>query len=150
MVWQARVGTTLAAIVATALILTVATSALLYSSQTVPFDGSLSAVNVGVYTNKDCTINCTSINAGTIAPGTSKTFTVYVKNTGNTPVTLSMDTSDWNPPTANGPITLTWNRENYILASEDYVDATLTLTVSSSISSSITSFSFKAVITGAG
>jgi hypothetical protein len=129
--------------------LTVATSAVL-STQNVPINGTVSAVNVGVYTDSACTINCTSITAGTITPGTSKTFTVYVKNTGNVPVTLSMETSGWSPSSANGPITLTWNRGNYNLAAGATVSATLTLTVSSSISTSITSFSFNVAITGTG
>jgi hypothetical protein len=137
-------------IAATGVILTLATSALLSANQNVPVQGTVSAVNVGVYTDSACTTNCTSISAGTLAPGTSKTFTVYVKNTGTVPMTLSMTDSGWNPSAADGPITLTWNRDAYSLAAGASVTATLTLTVSSSISSSITSFSFNVAITGTG
>jgi hypothetical protein len=134
----------------TGIILTLATSALLSANQNVPIQGTVSAVNVGVYTDSACTSNCTSLSAGTLAPGASKTFTVYVKNTGTVPMTLSMTTSGWNPSAADGPITLTWNREAYSLAAGASVSATLTLAVSSSISSSITSFSFNVAITGTG
>lgn len=132
------------------IILTVATSAILSANQNVPVQGTVSAVNVGVYTNSACTTNCTSLSAGTIAPGNTKTFTVYVKNTGTVPVTLSMITSGWNPTAANGPITLTWNREDYSLSAGASVSAILTLTVSSTISTGITSFSFTVAITGSG
>jgi hypothetical protein len=134
----------------TGIILTVATSAILSANQNVPVQGTVSAINVGVYTDSACTTNCTSLSAGTLAPGTSKTFTVYVKNTGTVPMTLSMTTSGWNPSAANGPITLTWNRDSYSLAAGASASATLTLTVSSSISSSVTSFSFNVAITGTG
>ena len=144
----------LIALAATGILLTLATSALLSATQNVPVNGTVDAavdaINVGVYTNSACTTNCTSISAGTLTPGTSKTYTVYVKNTGDVPVTLSMTTSGWNPSTANGPITLTWNRANYNLAVGASVSATLTLTVSSSISTSITAFSFNVAITGTG
>ena len=134
----------------TGIAITVATSALLSSTQNVQYNGTVSAVNVGVYSNPACTNNCTQINAGTTSPGNSYTYTVYVKNTGNAPVTLSMATSGWNPTTANGPITMTWNRDYYQLAAGDSVDAKLTLSVSSSISSSIINFSFNIAITGTG
>lgn len=134
----------------TGLALTVLTSALLSSTQNVQYNGTVSAVNVGVYSNSDCTITCSQINAETIAPGSSYTNTLYIKNTGNVPVSLSMTPSGWNPTTANGPITITWNRDNYQLAAGASVSARLTLSVSSSISTSITQFSFNIAITGTG
>jgi hypothetical protein len=140
----------LLALVATGILLTLVTSGALLSTQQVPSSGAISAVNVGVYTNSGCTTNCTSITWGTISPGSSATYTVYVKNTGNVPLTLSMTTSGWNPSSADGPITFSWNREGTALNAGQSTSATLTLTVSSSISSSITSFSFNIVITGTG
>jgi hypothetical protein len=140
----------LIALIATGILLTLVTSGALLSTQQVPSSGTVSAVNVGVYIDSGCTNNCTSISWGNIAPGGTATYTVYVRNEGSVPMTLSMTTSSWNPSAANGPITLTWNRANYNLTAGASVSATLTLTVSSSISSSITSFSFNIVITGTG
>lgn len=114
-----------------------------------PIQGTVSPVNVGVYSNSDCTNNCTSISAGTLEPGKSKTFTVYIKNTGTVPVTLSIVTSGWNPSAAKGPI-LTRNREEYSLEAGESVSATLALVVSSSMSSSISSFSFNLTVVGTG
>ncbi|MCW4047988.1 MAG: hypothetical protein NWE99_10610 [Candidatus Bathyarchaeota archaeon] len=140
----------LVALVTTGILLTLVTSGAILSTQQIPSSGTITAVNVGVYTDSACTTNCTSISWGTIAPGNTTTRTVYVKNTGNVPVTLSMATSGWNPTAANGPITLSWNCTGTVLNAGQVAAATLTLSVSSSISSSITSFSFNIAITGTG
>jgi hypothetical protein len=141
-------GATLA-IVSTALFLTVCTTGLLTANQAVNSTGTITAVNVGVYSNSACTQNLTSINWGTISPGDSVTRTIYVKNTGNTRITLAMTKTNWNPSTANGPITVAWNAENQSLDPGNVATATLTLSVSSSISG-ITNFSVDIVITGTG
>lgn len=131
------------------LILTVTTAGLLSVSQTVSSTGTVTAVNVGVYEDSACTQTLTSIDWGTISPGNSVTRTVYVKNTGNTPITLSMTKTGWNPAGADGPITVTWNKEGTALSAGQSTAATLTLTVSSGISG-ITTFSVNIVITGTG
>ena len=117
--------------------------------QSVSSSGTVTAVNVGVYSDSACTLNLTSIDWGTIAPGSSVTKTIYVKNTGSAQITLSMTKTSWVPSSADGPITLTWNRESTILAVGESTAATLTLSVSSSISG-ITTFSVNIVITGTG
>jgi hypothetical protein len=137
------------AIVIVGLVLTVTTAGLLSVSQSVSSSGTVTAVNVGVYSDSACTQTLTSINWGTIAPGGSVTSTIYVKNTGNVQITLSMTKTNWNPPGADGPITLTWNKEATTLSAGASTAATLTLTVSSSISG-ITTFSVNIVITGTG
>ena len=136
-------------ITAAALFLAVTTAGLLTVNQTLPSSGTVTAVNVGVYSNGGCTQNLTSINWGTISPNSSKTMTIYVKNTGNTPITLSMTKVNWNPASANGPITITWDRESTTLTAGQVSTATLTLSVSPSISG-ITNFDVDIVITGTG
>ena len=135
------------AIAVTGLFLTMITAGALVSSQTVPSGGTITAVNVGVYSNSACTQNCTSINWGTLAPGNSTTQTIYVKNTGTVPVTLSMATANWSPSNANAYLSVTWNRDSYVLAAGSSVSAKLTLTASAS-AGSITTFNFNIVITG--
>jgi len=89
-----------------------------------------------------------SINWGTLTPGTPITQTIYVKNTGSgLSLALSMGTSSWTPAGANGPITLTWNQEGTRLQPGQSVAATLTLTVSSTIAD-VTNFSVQINITG--
>jgi hypothetical protein len=137
------------AIVAVGLVLTVITAGALSMNQTVSSTGTITSVNVGVYSDSDCTQNCTSIDWGSISPGGSVTRTIYVKNTGTAQITLSMTKNSWTPPSADGPITLTWDKESTTLNANEVATATLTLSVSASISG-ITAFSVNIVITGTG
>jgi hypothetical protein len=104
---------------------------------------------LGVYSDIACTHRITSINWGTFSPGSSINKTIYIKNLGTTPLTLNMSKTNWNPKTADGPITLTWNRESKKLAANEVTSATFTLGASPNISA-ITSFSMYIVITGIG
>ena len=144
--------TSMGAIIAIAmvgLILTVTTAGLLSVSQSVSSSGTVTTVNVGVYSDSACTIPLTSINWGSISPGSSVTSTVYVKNTGNSQITLSMTKNSWTPTSADGPISVTWNRESTTLGVGLYTAAVLTLSVSSGISG-ISTFSVNIVVTGTG
>jgi hypothetical protein len=111
--------------------------------------GSIAASpNIGVYSNSACTVSLTTINWGSPSPGGTVTQTVYIKNTqGSSSLMLSMTTSNWNPTSANGPLTVTWNQQGTVLASGQSIAATLTLTVSSSITG-ITTFSVQISISG--
>jgi hypothetical protein len=135
------------AIAATGLFMTLLTTGLLMSSQTLQSNGTVTAVNVGVYSDSGCTQNCTSIDWGTIAPGNSSTRTIYIKNIGTIPMTLSMTTGSWVPSNANTYISLSWNRGGTVLSAGQSISATLTLSASSS-AGNITSFSFNMTITG--
>ena len=61
------------AIAMVGLILTVTTAGLLSVSQSVSSSGTVTAVNVGVYSDAACTQTLTSIDWGTISPGSSVT-----------------------------------------------------------------------------
>jgi len=134
------------ALAATGIFLSIVTAGLI-ATQTVPSNGTVSAVNVGVYSDSACTQNLTSINWGTLYPGNTTTRTIYVKNTGTLPVTLTMTTGSWVPTTANSVLTLTWNRQSTVLSAGQSIDATLTLSVASS-TGSLTDFSFNITVTG--
>jgi len=110
--------------------------------------GKVKAVGVGVYSDSNCTIPISCIDWGFMEPGSSKQFTVYVKNEGNVPIKLSMEVDNWNPPSASNHLTLSWNRQDQVLGSGDSISADLTLSVSPDISG-ITSFSFDIIIIGA-
>jgi archaellum component FlaG (FlaF/FlaG flagellin family) len=137
------------AIVVIGIALTATSAGLLSVSQSVSSTGTVTAINVGVYSDVSCTQTLTSIDWGSVSPGGSVTRIIYVKNTGNAQISLSMTTANWNPSGANGPITLTWNRESTTLNPGQSTAATLTLSVSSGISG-ITTFSVNVVITGSG
>ena len=133
----------------TGLFLTLLASGVLISTKTITSSGTVVSVNVGIYLDNACQQPVTSLNWGSISPRSSATLVVYVKNTGTTLITLSMMKTNWNPASANGPITVTWNREGATLTANQVAAATLTLSVSPSISG-VTTFSFDVIITGTG
>lgn len=131
------------------MILTIFASGAIVSSANVSSSGIVATANLRIYSDSACTQTITSIDWGTVSSGSSINKTVYIKNVGTAPLTLSLTKNNWNPTTANGPITLTWNREGTTLAVNQVSAATLTLGVSSGING-ITSFSVNIVISGTG
>jgi hypothetical protein len=155
-IYQARVYTmefqkfskfAVIAVAVVGILLTATTAALLSTSQTVPLNGTITAVNLGVYTDSNCTQTATALNVGTLSPGGTATQTVYIKNTGNIAETLTMTTNNWTPTNANTYLTLTWNRQNTVLNAGATTQATLTLTAASN-TGSLTTFSCDITLTG--
>ena len=109
--------------------------------------GSSTIVDIGIYSDSACTQNSTAIAWGNLTPGQNITQTVYVKNLGNANATLSMTTSNWTPENAYPSISLSWNREGTVIAPNQAVQATLTLTVAENVDTSITTFNFDIQIT---
>ena len=143
------IGAIIAIVAIAGLFLTLTTAGLLSINQSIPTSGTVSTVNVDVYSNSACTQQLTSISWGSVAPGGTAARTVYVKNTGTNQITLTMTRTNWNPANANGPIAVTWDKESTTLTANQIATATLTLSVSSSISG-ITTYSVDIVITGTG
>ena len=110
--------------------------------------GNVKAVGVGVYSDGNCINSISYIDWGFLEPGSSKQFTIYVKNEGNVPIKLSMEVGNWNPPSASNYLTLSWDRQNYVLSPSSCVPAVLTLSVSQDVSG-VTGFSFDIIINGA-
>jgi len=139
----------LIAIVVTGVLLTVATLGAVTTFQNVPSNGSVvTAVNLDLYSDVGCTQSLTSIAWGNIAPSSTNTRTIYIKNTGNVPETLTMATSAWNPANATSVLACSWNLgSNTVLNASASIPAILTLTVGSN-PGSLTNFSFNITITG--
>jgi hypothetical protein len=134
---------------AVALMLSLTTLGLLTMSQTLTSSGSITSINVAIFSYSNCTTPVNASSWGIISPGTSASRTVYVKNTGNSQLTLNMCTDVWVPAGANNSISLTWNKENAQLNADQSTAANLTLTVSPSISG-ILNFSVNIIISGSG
>ena len=146
---EISITTVIVASVLIAMALTFTTFAAVTTSQNVQSSGAItSSANLGVYSNSACTTLLSNINWGTLTPGGATTQTIYLKNTGSDlSLALRMATNEWTPTGANGPITLTWNKEGTILQPGQSVAATFTLSASSSIAN-VTSFSVQITITG--
>ena len=146
-----KIGIAITLLVTIALALAATTYAALSTSQSLSSSGSVTIIptaSLVICSDSACTIPLTSISWGSLTPGTSTTQTVYIKNNGTVPLTLSMTTSNWTPTEANGPITITWDRAGTVLPSGQSTSAILTLTVASDIAD-ITTFGVQISITGA-
>ena len=106
-------------------------------------------VGVGVYQDSGCTSNLSFIDWGVLEPGSSKNFTCYIRNELSSVSTLSMSTSNWDPPNASDYLTLSWDYGWQSIGVNDVVQVTFTLSVDASIEG-ITSFSFDITIVGSG
>jgi len=127
----------------------VAVTGILTASRTIGSSGTVKAINVDVYWDIEGTNAVSEIDWGSIEPNESVIRTVYVKNTGNTALTLSMTYSGWVPAEAGDYLTLSWDREGVTVDPDAVLAAVLTLSVSDSISG-IENFSFNIVIEGTG
>ncbi len=114
----------------------------------VPSSGLVLGVGIGVYSDAACTQNLTSITWGNIWPGNSSTRTCYIKNTGNSQITLTITTQDWNPTGINSNISLSCDREGAVIGPGQVVFTTLTLSVLPNAAG--TTFTFNIKVTGSG
>ncbi len=143
------ITTVVVALIIIGIALTLISFAAITTSTTMSSAGTVTtSAGIGVYSNPGCTTSLSSINWGTLTVGGTTTQTIYVKNTSSgLSLTLNMTTSSWNPASADGPITITWNQQSTDLQPGASVAAILTLTVSSTIVD-ITSFSVNINIGG--
>lgn len=126
-----------------------AVSGLLTTSRTLGSSGSVKFINVEVYWDLSCTQIVNTVDWGAPEAGEQVDRTMYVKNTGNAPMTLYLYTSNWVPSGADSDIALTWDREGASINDGEVLEAVLTLSVSSSITG-VTDFSFDITIEGSG
>jgi hypothetical protein len=119
----------------------------LLSTTSLQSHGTIETVGVAAYRESSCINSMTNVEWGGIGPGGSVTKTVYIKNEGNSGVTLSLNTVNWNPTNAQGYMSLSWNYGGQTIQPNQVVQITLTLSVSSSISG-IKDFYFNIMIAG--
>ena len=106
-------------------------------------------VGVGIYWDQGCTNRTLSIDWGLIAPGSNNTVRVYVRNEGDSAVSLWMTTSNWTPSVTLDCMTLIWTYSGRILSADEVIPMELILNVSPTVTG-ITDFSFDTVITATG
>jgi len=75
--------------------------------------------------------------------------TIFLRNEGNAPIVLSLNTENWDQPNASEYITLSWDYAGQTVDPGIVLKATLTLVVSSNITG-ITSFNFDIILIGTG
>jgi len=116
------------------------------SSRNVVYANSVRGVGVGIYWDQDCTNGTLSLDWGVIEPGSNSTVMVYVRNEGDSAVSLWLRTFNWTPSVASDYMTIVWTYSGRILSANEVVPIELILNVSPTISG-ITDFSIDIVIT---
>ena len=86
-----------------------------------------------------------SVDWGSVEAGGSVGRVVYVKNSGDGGVVLSLVTENWSPAAAADYLVLSWDYDGSVLGSGGVVGVTLTLDVDSSVSG-VDDFGFDIVI----
>ena len=117
------------------------------TSRTLSNAGEIKTIGVGIYSDSGYNNILSSINWGTLEPGSDKTITCYILNCGNSPSILTLQTSNWNPPGAATYISLAWNYNGQVLNIDEGIEVTFTLSISPTIEE-ITSFNFDITIIG--
>lgn len=129
-----------------ALIGTTSVYAVVQYNASIHAKGSIAGIGIKIFSDAGLSNEVTEIDWGLREPGSSKTYTVYIENTKNTPATLSMYTSNWDPAVANDYMTLTWDYDDSVLQPQGVITVTFTLTVDAEVSG-ITNFDFQITVT---
>jgi hypothetical protein len=104
-------------------------------------------IEIDVYSNSACTQVISNVVWGDIEIGNSVSQTIYVKNSGDDGVILSLSTENWSPVDGTSYLQLSWDYDGNTISSGEVKGIILTLSVASSVSGFDT-FSFDIVITG--
>jgi len=122
-------------------------SSLYQTSSTISSVGTFKAIGIGVYWDEQATSSVDTLNWGFIAAGSQKSFTVYVKNEGLLPLTLSISASNWDPQAASNFLALNWDYNGQTVAGRTTLPVVITLTVSGGVNG-VDTFNFDVTSVG--
>lgn len=105
----------------------------LYFILTLSSHGTIKTIGVDVCWDEALTQKVTDIDWGRIGSGESKEVDLWVKNTGNTSINMTMEVRNWNPSNAGDYLTMTWNYSGQELQTGEKIFVTLKLTASGNI-----------------
>jgi hypothetical protein len=117
------------------------------TSRTVSNAGEVNTIGASIYHDSNCSEVISTINWGTLEPGSNRNVTGYIQNTGDLPSSLIVKTSNWNPSRAMTYISLSWDYDGQVLNMGEVIRVTFTLSISEMIEG-ITSFNFDITIIG--
>ena len=104
-------------------------------------------IKINLYSDQACTTPLTSVEWGEITAGGDSNIVVYVKNSGDTSVLLSLTTENWNSLTSKNNMDLSWNYDGSLITSGQIRQVTLTLSVDP-VCPDLNSFGFDIVVIG--
>ena len=109
----------------------------------------IKTLGLEAYWDINCTNVASNLDWGTLEPGDVQLITIYLKNSGNSAMILSLVAENFVPFISSNYLNVTWNREVSGLAIGQVLQADITLNVSKSITG-INNFSFDIVLSGEG
>ncbi len=127
----------------------VVTAVVVYYSLRLRGHGRIITVGVGAFKDPQCTIPVGEVDWGDIPAGGSSQVTLYLKNTGNRNVTLSLSSENWAPSVAQQYLTLSWNYAGQLVQPNQSGPVILTLNASENVTG-FTDFAFDIIITASG
>jgi hypothetical protein len=102
-------------------------------------------VGVGVYWDANCSSPVYSLDWGLLEPGSEKNIATIIRNEGDAPSSLFLNTTNWSPIEASNYITLSWDYDGHILYPNQTTTVTLTLSIDP-ITEGIKDFTFDIII----
>jgi hypothetical protein len=119
------------------------------NSSSIVYAESIKGIGTGIYWDQGCTNKTLSLKWGQLEAGSSNNLTVYVRNEGNSAVSLLLSTSNWVPSTTSRYMTLNWSYANQVLKTNEVIPIELTLTISPKIEGT-SDFSYVTTVTAIG
>ena len=104
-------------------------------------------IEIDVYSDSACTQPISNVVWGNIETGSSIFQSIYIRNSGDDGVLLSLSAENWDPVSSTNYLQLTWNYDGSTIVPGEVREVVLTLTAAASVTG-IDSFSFDIVITG--
>lgn len=118
-------------------------------SKTITSTGSITAVgNLAVFSDSTGQTSLNTVTWGELAPGSSITIAIYVKNTGNVPMTFAIASAGWAPASYGQYLTISWNYNGQAVQAGNLQKIDLTLAAANNAPGG--SFSVQIIITGTG
>jgi hypothetical protein len=147
--WTQREKNILGAAIAIIAAVIITAAIIVYSvTLTIPSSGTVTTVGVGIYWDAATTKNVTSVPWGYVNPGGTYGVTVFAKDTQDTNITLSINTTAWTPATATKYLTFSWNyTSGRVIAPSQVIPVEFELAIASNVTG-ITTFSFNINIEG--
>jgi hypothetical protein len=104
-------------------------------------------IEIDVYSDVGCMSRLTEVEWGSIEVGDSVERVIYVRNSGDAEVFLSLLTDNWSPATSSDHMTVSWDYDGSTLRSGEVLEVVLSLDVEASIPV-LGEFSFEIIIVG--
>lgn len=137
------------AVLAIVIVAIAVTAVTVYYTLRIRGRGVIKTIGLEAYADEDCTQIVSEVDWGLIGPQEVKKITLYLKNTGNIPVNMTLTTENWTPSIAADYMTLTWDYDGSPVAPDAVCRVDLILSVSCDITG-VDNFAFDIVITAVG